>query len=283
MPTSAANILATNLELSPVRVTFDGVDLGATLGNVSLSVGYPKAELKADQLGDTVIDRRVTGMNITVTTEIAEINLKDNWKVVFPHARLVGSGANKQMYFESKVGDSDVANAKVLVLHPLSKANADLSGDHKFFLACASAESEITYGPNDQARLKLVWNILPDLSVSPARFYVHGDPGIGLVAAVAGTPSYSGTGNGTISSVTAYSGITKTEVITIKCVTPVANGGVFSVTGSLSGSLGLATVGSSFIPTGADPAVISFTINDGATDFVLNDEFTIATTAANYA
>lgn len=283
MPTSFAAISATNLELSPVRVNFNGVDLGATLGNAVLSVAYGKAELKADQLGDTVIDRRVSGLTITLTTELAEINLKDNWKAVFPHARLITSGPNKQMYFESRIGDSDVANAFPLIIHPLSRANADLSGDHKFFLACASAESEITYGPNDQAKLKIVWNILPDLSVTPARFYVHGDPGIGLVAAVAAAPVYAGTGNGTMTAVTAYSGITKTETITATLVTAVANGGVFAVSGSLSGALGLATVGASFIPTTPDPSVISFTINDGTTDFVVGDSFTIATTAANYA
>jgi len=60
----------------------------------------------------------------------------------------------------------------------------------------------------------------------------------------------------------------------------VTNGGKFEVVGSLSGPLGLATVGTPFVAFGSQ---ISFTINDGTTDFVVGDVFTVATTAANYA
>jgi hypothetical protein len=265
------------MELTPMRVNFNGVDLGGTLGNVVVSAKYSKAEIKSDQSGETVRDRRTTGVEITVTTEIAEIQLKDNWKVVFPHANLVTSGLNKMIYWTQSVGDSDLARSAILILHPLSKADADLSGDYKFFKACSIAESEITYGPGDQARLKIVWNILPDDSVNPERFMIHGDPTIGLVAASAAAPVYVGTGNGTLTGVSVFSGFTKTETITATAIHSALNDGIFQVSGSLSGPLGNATVG-----VGFSSPVIAFTINDGSTDFVIGDQFTIATTAANY-
>lgn len=270
------------MELTPCRVTFKGVDLGGTLDNVVVRPKFSKAEIKADQSGETVRDRRVSGFNVQIETSLTEVQLKEIWKVVFPHAKLVGAGINKMMYFQAAVGDSDLANAGPLILHPLSKANADLSGDHKFFLACASAESELVLSPTDQAKLKIVWNVLPDDSVQPERFYIYGDPSIGLVAATAGAPAFVGTGNGVISGVAVASGITKTETITLTCVTAVPNGGVFAVSGSLSGALGLATVGVGFTPPPADPQVISLLINDGAVDFIVGDTFTIATVAANY-
>lgn len=277
MPTSYANVQTSNMELTPMRVTFDGVDLGGTLSNVTVSVKYGKADIKADQSGETIRDRRVNSLMVTVTTELAEIQDKDIWKVAFPHADLVTSGLNKAMYFTTQMGASDLAVSKELILHPLSKADADLSGDFKFYLAAASEESEIVYGPNDQTKLKVVWNILPDDSVQPEQFFFYGDPSIGVVPASAASPVFTGTGNGTMTGVTVFSGFTQTETITAVCVTAVANGGVFAVSGSLSGPHGLATVGVGFAVN-----EIAFTINDGTTDFIVGDQFTVATTAANY-
>ena len=281
MPVSFSTLAPSQMELTPVRVTFKGIDLGGTKKNATVSIEAMKAEIKADQLGDTTIDRRVSGHKFTVTTEITEFRNKDNWKVVFPWMAEVVSGGNKAMYASSQIGRSDLADAGVLLLHPLSLPDADFSGDLKFYLAIAEGKSEIVYGPGEQITLKIVWNILPDTSVVPARFMFHGDTAIGLVAATAGSPSFVGTGNGTMTGVAVYSGITVTESIVATAVTAVANGGVFNVNGSVSGPLGLATVGIAF--TSSNPSVISFTINDGATDFIVGDAFTIATTAANYA
>jgi hypothetical protein len=285
MPVSFAQVSTQNMELTPMRVSFgtagSEVDLGGTLSNVVVSVGISKAEIKADQSGVTVRDRRVSGQVFTVTTELAEIQDKDIWKVVFPHAKLVDDGfGNKMMYFEAAIGDSDLANSKRLILHPLSKQDSDKSGDYTFFLACSSAESEITYGPEEQARLKIVWNILPDDSVQPERFFIHGDNTIGIVnaTAAAAVPGGGNTGDGTVGSIVAYNGYTRTETITLDCVQAIANGGKFIVTGSLSGLLGVATVGANF-----SAPEISFTIADGATDFIVGDTFTIATVAANYS
>jgi hypothetical protein len=81
-----------------------------------------------------------------------------------------------------------------------------------------------------------------------------------------------------VTSIVAYNGFTKTETITLNCIQAIANSGKFEVIGSLSGYLGLATVGSGF----SSPQ-ISFLINDGASDFIVSDSFTIATVASNYA
>ena len=174
MGLSYSTVSTSNMELSPCKVTFDSVDLGGTLGNVVIGAKYMKAPIKADQLGETVLDRRVSGLEITVTTEVAEIVNKDNWKVVFPHADLIGAGP-KALQFNSMVGDSDSANAKLLKLHPLSTDPADADNEHHFFKAISSAESALTFSPTEQARLKIVWNVLPDLSVTPPKFYRFGD------------------------------------------------------------------------------------------------------------
>lgn len=175
MALSYANVDAQQMVLTPMKVFFDGVDLGGTLSNIVVTTKYEKSEIKADQLGSTVLDRRVKGLIVQVTTEITQIEDKDLWKIVFPHATEITTGT-KAVKFNSAVGDSDLANAKELVLHPLSKADGDTVSNLTFFKACASAESEVSFGPDKQSTLKIVWNILPDTTVTPAKFYQFGDP-----------------------------------------------------------------------------------------------------------
>ena len=184
MSTSTAVVTTSDMQLSPMRVSFgtagSEVDLGGTLGNVVLSVKYAKSSIMADQSGSTVRDRRVSGIEVSITTELAEVGNKDIWKVVFPHATKegTGTGALAAIDFKDAMSDSDLANAKQLVLHPLAVATADKSQDYTFYRAVASAESSITYGPNDQARLKIVWNILPLDTVVPNKFFRYGDPAV---------------------------------------------------------------------------------------------------------
>lgn len=273
-----ANLDANKLDLGPVQVKYDGVDLGGTLGNAVVNFKYDKAELHMDQVGTTVVDRRISGMMATVTTELAQVLDKDKWKVAFPNANEVTTGT-KLIQMANKVGSSDYALAKLLTLHPLNRDPSDATSDYNFPKALASEESEPVYGPTEQVRLKIVWNIYPDFGVTGYPLFTFGDTTQGLISASAAAPVAGGgnTGNGTVTGVTVSNGYTKTETITLTCVTAVANGGVFHVSGSISGSLGLATVGSAF-----NSPVINLTINDGATDFVVGDSFTIATTAANY-
>ena len=177
---SFATVTPTNMELSPMKVLFGAsgsqVDLGGTLSNITISAKYMKSPLHADQFGQSVLDRRVSGVEVTVTTELAEIQDKDIWEVVFPHAEKLGtgSGSGASILFSEAIGGSDLDVAKLLTLHPLSKDLSDTSTDYNFYKAVASEESQIVYGPTEQARLKIVWNILPDTSTEPARYFKFG-------------------------------------------------------------------------------------------------------------
>lgn len=280
MPFSNANVNTQKLDLGPVRVTYGGLDLGGTLSNCTVNIQYEKAELKMDQTGTTIVDKRIAGLKLTVETDLAQVQDKETWKKAFPTADLVTSGPNQAIVFQNKLGVSDYDNSQPLILHPLNKADADKSEDYLFYKAYPNEESSIVYGPTEQAKLKVSWNIYPDVGVTGYPQMFHGDPAIGLIPASAASPVAGGgnTGNGTVGSVAVFSGFTQTEVITLTCVgVPGANLANWSVSGSVSGALGLAVIGVAFVSD-----VISFTITDGSTDFVINDSFTIATTAANY-
>lgn len=81
--------------------------------------------------------------------------------------------------------------------------------------------------------------------------------------------SFAGTGDGTLAPAAVYPGY-QFERWTLTCTATAANGGTFSVVGSVSGAQADATVGTHY-----DNGKIKFTLNDGATDFALNDEFTL--------
>lgn len=79
------------------------------------------------------------------------------------------------------------------------------------------------------------------------------------------TPSFVGTGNGTISALGGSASVAETITVTFTSAT------AFGVVGSVSGSLGTGTVGSAFINTKTN-----FTITAGGTAFVATDAFTFA-------
>jgi hypothetical protein len=75
-----------------MRVSFKGPgaaayeDMGGTFGNVLVSISYKKFPLKADQAGTEPIDHKVGGLEVKVTTTLAEIQSKTKWLTAFPHA-----------------------------------------------------------------------------------------------------------------------------------------------------------------------------------------------------
>lgn len=94
-------------------------------------------------------------------------------------------------------------------------------------------------------------------------------------SAVAGS---SNVGNGTVGTVSVQDDYTVSETVTLTCTAEALNGGTFSVTGSVTGSMGNATVGSLFRYPDSAAYQVSFTIADGAEDFDVGDTFTIALT-----
>ncbi len=181
MAVSFATVTPSNMELTPCQVSWKGpadsvfTDLGGTLGNVSVKMKFDKAEIKADQFGKSVLDRRVSGVSATVEFEIAEVQNKDLWKIIFPHANKQTVTGQTIVDFTSMMGDSDLALAGQLKLHPLSKAATDENSDLYAWKACATAESDYIFSPEGQTKMKLVFNIYLDTTTSPARLLRYGD------------------------------------------------------------------------------------------------------------
>ncbi len=102
---------------------------------------------------------------------------------------------------------------------------------------------------------------------------VIGEVGIGVGKAA--IPAVAGTGNGLMSAVYPGPNVQLGNYI-VKCKTVVTNGGVFSVTAPDGTALPDATVGTAYVSEH-----VNFLISDGATDFALNDQFTLAVATGN--
>jgi hypothetical protein len=272
-----------NFELTPCRVKFKGIDLGATLGNVKVTIKESLADLKSDQLGKTIIDRRVSGFEAHVETSIAENQLKTNWKVLFPAHKLVTNNVNQSsFYFDSRMGISMADLAGPLILHPLSRPDTDLSGDVLVYLAAANSASEYEFGPDKQIAMKIHWDMYPDFTSTIPRFMLFGDPSISAVPATAGaaTAGTGNVGNGTVTGISVYD-TTITQLVTLQCVTA-GTAAEFYISGSVDGALGLAQLSNAFVGAANNLPQIGFTITPGASAFAFNDSFTIQTTGPNY-
>lgn len=290
MSTSTATVNPANIPLTPMRVTFAGVDLGGTTGDVTFSKKISMADVMVDQYGKTPIDKVVSGYAYSIKFTLAEVKNKSNWKVVFPSDVLVTDGPSTAIVSNLNIGDHLYAKAQLLTLHPLENADGDLSNDYTFEKAASIQASEVKYGPDKQTGLAIEIVIFPNLNVTPARFCIYGDPNITMTSASAGSPTPgSNTGNGTIDTVAVFNGVTLSETITATCLDGGSAGTDFVVSGSVSGALGYVhvdhTSGSTgnFVPTTGSPQVITFTVHQGSTEFVAADSFTIVTTASNFS
>lgn len=284
MSTSTANVDPTQIPLTPMRVTWNGVDQGGTTDHCTISIKYQMANIEVDQFGKTVIDQVVSGIAFHVKTVLAESKNADKWAVAFPSMHEVVNGGVKSMYADMQVGDHLLAKAKQLVLHPLERPDSDKNGDFTFFKAVCINASEVKYGPDKQTGLAVEFMIYPDTSVSPAKFMIYGDTTNGMTAATAGAAvAGSNTGNGTIDTEAVFNGVTKTETITVQCV-GASGGNDFYVSGSISGAIGEFHIAATSASTHTfNSSVISFVMHQGSTQFAYGDSFTIATTASNYS
>lgn len=170
-----ATVTVSNMEIGPCQVQFNAVDMGGTSGNVKIKFKYEKSYLHADQYGPkTNLDAAVSGMGATVETEFLETKNKTNFQALFPNAILVGS-SHKYIDFKNAVPARQLALAQPLLLHPLVDDATSHDDEWYFWKALPHEDSEYDFSPTAQAKLKIIWEILLDTSVSPGRLFRAGD------------------------------------------------------------------------------------------------------------
>lgn len=176
MGASQSTITVGNFDIGPAQVLFNGIDLGGTSGNVKIKFKYDKKPLSADQTGSkTALDFAVTGMECSVETMFQETRNKTNFAALFPSATVVTTSGHQYIDFKDQTALRQLQYASPLQLHPLEEALSSNDYDWYFYKALPQEDSEYTFGPEQQAKLKIHWTILLDLTVTPGRMFRAGN------------------------------------------------------------------------------------------------------------
>lgn len=276
----------TTILVTAAQCKFNGVDVGLVSG-VKISVKHLTTPVSTDQAGKSVVNHFYVGDEMSVEMMFDEYTAA-KMKIAYPKAALITSGGASRITWGRSIGEDFYSNAAILEIIPTSDDTA-YSGRHfKFYKAAPIGDSQFAYGPDKKIEIKTVFHAYPDFTKPNGEFFgFFGDIAAGALVPAAFSAAVAGggnVGNGTVGSIFVTNSFTKTETWTLSCIAAAANGGLFAVSGSVTGARGVATVGSSFTSNTIVPAnsEIGFLISDGSTDFSVGDSFTIATTQSQY-
>jgi len=162
---------STNIKIGSCSVTFGGTDLGHTKGGVTVNYAPEYADITADQYGNTPIDKALVGEMWTVTVPLAEKTVANINKAI-PLSTLAGAGDGRATIGQD-AGARLLAQASQLVLHPLTNASGDLSGDIVFHKAVVHSEVEIPHAVDEQSTVEVTFIALIDTSKSEGNYLGH--------------------------------------------------------------------------------------------------------------
>lgn len=142
------------LELGPAVIEYgDGQDkvlFETTIGGVVLTVETTYREQKVDQLGETVVSKRITGRNAKVTVPFAEYDLEKIPQIMVG-ATLIEGEDGKKVEIATGVGQDLLAKAKKVVIKPVAAKDDPMKWAT---LPLAFPETDLSYNyDNDNERI----------------------------------------------------------------------------------------------------------------------------------
>jgi len=187
-------------------------------------------------------------------------------KIVRDIVKASGNGASAVLYAATASGVYRSINGGILWT-PTTR----FTGDNITCLANHPVQPQVIYAGTEDAG---VW-----YTTNGGTSWTQYNTGLGGgLSASAPVASLSNIGNGVMSNMAVVID-TKTENWTVRCTTAAANGGTFSITGTVSGNIGTYDAATNAFTPGTIPAnYVGFVINAGTTDFAVNDAFTFQTT-----
>lgn len=131
---------ARNVKMGTCNISYDGVDLGLTMGGVEVDVTTSTHETKVDQYGDTIANEFIMGRMIAVKVPLAETTL-ENMEKIMPGATLTTDGVKASGTVT--VSAVPIADESVTVngVQMVFKAVADVTADQINLAADASAQA----------------------------------------------------------------------------------------------------------------------------------------------
>jgi hypothetical protein len=141
-----------NVRLGVCSLTYKGVDLGYTKGGVEVTVESETHEVTIDQFGNTPVNDYVMGAKITVKVPLAETTVQ-NMATIMPGGKLVIDETDTDKIradISSGVGLNLIDIAGVLTLHPIGRADSDISEDFTVWKAATAGGLSFGYKVDEE-------------------------------------------------------------------------------------------------------------------------------------
>lgn len=139
------------IEIGPAIVEFgesgaDQVVFETTIGGIVLTTETTYRDQLTDQTGETVVGRRITGRNVTVTIPFGEYELDVIPKIMVGAEAVTGSGGTK-INVKTGVGMNLLDAAKKAVIKPLAHKD---DPDFWVTLPRAFPQTDLSYSYNNE-------------------------------------------------------------------------------------------------------------------------------------
>lgn len=130
------------VEMGPVDVQIDGVDVGHCKGGAEVTYDAQYKEVAVDKFGNTPVEARLVGERFSAKVRFAEYTIA-NLKKAMPQATFAGAG-NARITLGKKVGQRASDSMVELTLHP----TANNTREHDIVMYKAYPMSSIVLNHN---------------------------------------------------------------------------------------------------------------------------------------
>lgn len=138
------------IEIGPAIVEYgtgaDKITFETTIGGVVLTTETTYREQKTDQTGETIVDKRITGRNVSVTVPFAEYQIDVIPDIMAGSEVVTGTGGSKVL-IKTGVGASLMDTAKIAIIKPIAHKT---DPDFWVTLPLAYSETDISYSYNNE-------------------------------------------------------------------------------------------------------------------------------------
>lgn len=148
-----------NLKIGVCDIYYNGIDMGATKGGVTLEYGQSYTPMTVDQFGETPVDFSLLGEELSAILRLAELQL-ETMKMAMPMAT---EQTNGTLTLGKNAGERLDARASVLRLHP-QVMGADKSEDIVIYRAVSMEPISLEYKIDEQQIFETKMTGLVDLS-----------------------------------------------------------------------------------------------------------------------
>lgn len=157
-----------NYELGPCQIynNTDGKDLGKTMGGITLNIEETYQALNTDQDGTTPVDEKITGTNVTVTANLANITLSNI--ALGLKQSVAGAGADQYVLVTPNAGTSLLDNGKEICIKPYVDGSPTTDESNMILLPKAGirANMNLQYDVDTQRVIALTLTGYPDSTIT---------------------------------------------------------------------------------------------------------------------